>query len=94
MLRSYNQARSGDLEILLEPYWIRVSRGATHGSAYSYDTHIPLIFMGPGITPGRYHSSVVLHDVAPTVAELLKVNAPSGSVGRILDEMLAPAVVD
>lgn len=53
VLRSFNASRSGDLEILLEPYWIRGATKATHGSPYNYDSHIPLIFMGPGIRPGR-----------------------------------------
>ena len=27
---------------------------ATHGTPYSYDTHVPLIIMGGGIKSGRY----------------------------------------
>ena len=35
--------------------------------------------------------NAALNDVAPTVATLLSVEIPSGSAGRILGEMLAPA---
>jgi hypothetical protein len=88
VIRSFNAKRSGDLEILLEPYWIRSARGTTHGTPYSYDSHIPLIFMGPRIRPGHYFQNVALNDAAPTLATILGVETPSGSVGRVLYEIL------
>ena len=87
VIRSFNPQRSGDLEIVLNPYWIRGTTEATHGAPFNYDTHIPLIFMGTGIRPGRYYHAASLNDLAPTVAAMLDVEIPSGSVGRILDEM-------
>jgi predicted AlkP superfamily pyrophosphatase or phosphodiesterase len=89
--RSYNLTRSGDLEIVLEPYWMRAASGTTHGTPYGYDAHIPLIFMGPGVRAGRYDATVALNDLAPTVATMLSVDAPSGSQGRVLYEILLPA---
>ncbi|MDA0205745.1 MAG: alkaline phosphatase family protein [Acidobacteria bacterium] len=88
VLRSFNPQRSGDLEIVLNPFWIRSTSGTTHGSPYNYDTHIPLIFMGPGIKPGRYYKAAALNDAAPTIAALLDIEMPSGSLGRILDEII------
>jgi arylsulfatase A-like enzyme len=87
--RSYHAARSGDLEILLEPFWVASQKGTTHGTPYSYDTHVPLIFMGHGIRPGRYNTRAVLNDVAPTLATLLSVEIPSNASGRVLDEMFS-----
>jgi predicted AlkP superfamily pyrophosphatase or phosphodiesterase len=87
VLRSFNPRRSGDLEILLDPYWIRQTAGTTHGSPYDYDAHIPLIFMGHGIRAGRYLQAAAMNDVAPTVAAWLQVTPPAGSVGRVLVEM-------
>jgi hypothetical protein len=89
--KSYHQQRSGDLEILLDPYWLRSSAGTTHGTPYPYDAHIPLILMGPGITAGSYAATVALNDVAPTVAVLLGIAPPGGATGRALTEALAPA---
>ena len=89
MLLSFNRERSGDVEVLLEPYWMSGERGTTHGTPYSYDTHIPLVLMGPGIRAGRYDGTVVLNDLAPTLASLLGVEAPSGASGRALAEALA-----
>jgi hypothetical protein len=86
--QSFNPRRSGDVEILLDPYWIRGASGTTHGTPYSYDTHIPLIFMGPGIKPGTYVRPVVLNDLAPSLATLLEIETPSGSMGRPLHEMM------
>lgn len=89
--QSYHLQRSGDLEIVLDPYWLRSTAGTTHGTPYSYDAHIPLLLMGPGIKPGVYHGTVALNDVAPTLAAMLGVENPSGADGRVLTEALAPA---
>ena len=49
-----------------------------------------MIFMGGGIKPGKYNSRAAPNDIAPTLATMLEVEIPSGSSGRVLDEMLAP----
>ena len=84
----FNATRGGDLMIIMEPYWIYGASGATHGTPYNYDTHVPVIFMGAGIKPGKYNQRVAPNDIAPTLATLLEVEIPSGSSGRVLDEML------
>jgi hypothetical protein len=88
VLRGFNAQRSGDLEIILEPYWLRRDEGTTHGTPYNYDAHIPLILMGPGIKSGRYSNHVALNDLAPTLATLVQVEIPAGSSGRVLTEAL------
>jgi arylsulfatase A-like enzyme len=88
ILQSYHPHRSGDLEIVLNPFWIRQKSGTTHGTPYPYDSHIPLIFFGNGIRAGRYAYHVALNDVAPTLATRLGISLPSGSDGRVLSELL------
>jgi arylsulfatase A-like enzyme len=88
VVRGFNAQRSGDLEIILEPYWMRQATGTTHGTPYNYDAHIPLILMGRAIKPGRYAGRVALNDLAPTLASLIDVDAPNGSSGRVLTEAL------
>jgi Type I phosphodiesterase / nucleotide pyrophosphatase len=90
VLRGFNAQRSGDLEIILEPFWMRQATGTTHGSPYNYDAHIPLIVMGRGVKPGVYSNPVALNDLAPTLATILEIETPSGSSGRVLTESLAP----
>jgi hypothetical protein len=85
--------RSGDLFILPEPYYLFEPTGTSHGTPYEYDTHVPLIFLGRGIRPGTYSLAVAINDVAPTLATLLGVGQPSGSIGRILNEMLERSAV-
>jgi predicted AlkP superfamily pyrophosphatase or phosphodiesterase len=91
VLRGFNAQRSGDLEIILEPYWIRQANGTTHGTPYGYDAHIPLILMGARIAPGEYSDHVALNDLAPTLATLTAVAIPAGSSGRVLTEALRAA---
>lgn len=87
VMNGFYPQRGADVEVLLEPYWIFTQTGATHGTPFGYDTHVPVIFMGPGIKPGRYDNSIVVNDVAPTLSTILDVETPSGSVGRVLTEM-------
>lgn len=90
VVRSYNAQRSGDLEIILEPYWMRQATGTTHGTPYSYDAHIPLILMGRRIKAGEYSQAVALNDLAPTISTLVGVEMPAASSGRVLTEVLRP----
>ncbi len=94
VLRGFNAQRSGDLEIILEPYWMRQAEGTTHGTPYNYDAHIPLILMGRRIRPGEYSEHAALNDLAPTLATLAGVEIPAGSSGRVLSEALRPAVAE
>jgi predicted AlkP superfamily pyrophosphatase or phosphodiesterase len=90
VLYGFNAQRSGDLEIVLEPYWMRQAQGTTHGSPYNYDSHIPLILMGPRVRAGIYSDHVALNDLAPTISAVLDIEAPAGSSGRVLTEALLP----
>ena len=90
VVRGFNVQRSGDLEIILEPFWMRATSGTTHGTPYNYDAHIPLVLMGPPIKAGVYSDPVALNDLAPTLATILNVQTPSGSSGRVLTEAIKP----
>jgi len=90
VVRGFNVQRSGDLEIILEPFWMRATSGTTHGTPYNYDAHIPLVLMGPTIKAGVYSDPVALNDLAPTLATILNVQPPSGSSGRVLTEAIKP----
>jgi arylsulfatase A-like enzyme len=90
VLNGHNLSRGADVYILLDPYWMFGAAGTTHGSAFNYDAHVPVVIMGPGIRPGKYDQNVAANDIAPTLATLLEVDSPSGSAGRVLVEALLP----
>ncbi|MBK21455.1 MAG: alkaline phosphatase [Flavobacteriales bacterium] len=85
VVNGYFEGRSGDLYVVLKPGWIhdRV-KGTTHGSGYSYDTHVPLIFMGAGVKNGSSNQMVNIKDIAPTISTLINVSFPNGTTGKPL----------
>ena len=85
----YNQKLSGDVIVIPTPGTIsRGKTGTTHGSAYSYDTHVPILFYGVGITNGLSHKNYNVRDIAPTLATLLGVEFPNGNSGKVIEEVL------
>ena len=87
--RSYFPERSGDLAVVLKPYWIMSVDATTHGTGYGYDTHVPLLLMGSGIAKGEYLAPASPTDIAPTLAFLAGITLPRAQ-GRTLTEALAP----
>ena len=85
----YNQKYSGDILMALKPAIIsKRATGSSHGSGYSYDTHVPIMFFGKGIKTGRSKNYVEVIDIAPTFSNLLQISFPNCSTGRILEEGL------
>lgn len=90
---SFYKARSGDLEIVPKPYWVwdysapNMQRhyGATHGTPYRYDQHVPILLMGFGIRPGEYYGEATPADIAPTLAALCGITLASRD-GHVLAE--------
>ncbi|MGB7728669.1 MAG: alkaline phosphatase family protein [Candidatus Acidiferrum sp.] len=92
---SYFAARSGDMYVLQQPYWLTGGSeakptGAGHGSPYYYDQRVPILLMGFGIQPGEYFSPATPADIAPTLAVLTGVTLATHD-GRILAEALRTA---
>lgn len=97
VLANFHSDRSGDVYIVFEPHWfvadfdgLRVA--SAHGSPWTYDTFVPVIFSGPGIAAQRVARRVETVDVAPTIATYLGTKPPSGATGRPLVEVLEPRV--
>jgi predicted AlkP superfamily pyrophosphatase or phosphodiesterase len=65
-----------------------VGRSTDHGSPYSYDRHVPLALFGFPFIPGIYRTHAEPVDLAPTLASVLGINAPTHSVGRVLTEAM------
>nr|WP_240543859.1 alkaline phosphatase PafA [Spirosoma foliorum] len=81
--------RSGDIQLITEPGWIaNGGTGTDHGSPYHYDTHVPFVLYGWGITKGETLRYTTVADIAPTIASLLHILPPSGTVGNAVQEAL------
>lgn len=92
MVRGYNHKRSGDVVYELEPGWLEAwgttGKGTTHGSANTYDTHVPMLFFGKGIRKGSSAARHDITDLAATMSVLLKIKFPSGCTGQPIREIV------
>lgn len=92
ILRSFHARRSGHLLLVQSPAWALyhdpTENTAMHGSPYAYDTHVPVVFRGPGVAARRIDRRVAPEDIACTLALYLGVCSPSGSTGEPLLEVL------
>lgn len=85
-LRSFHPDRSADVFFELTENYLSgaTPRGTSHGSAWDYDTSVPLIFAGPGVIPGEHGEYTRTVDMAPTLARLLGITPPDALDGRVL----------
>jgi arylsulfatase A-like enzyme len=94
----YYADRSGDIYVLVKPnymFWgvpagVQKNAGIQHGTPYEYDAHVPLIFLGAGIKPGRYTEPLSMKDLAPTLGKLLGISYKGDPSGRVRSEALIP----
>lgn len=86
----YHPQRSGQLQIIPKPQWLEGyhNGGTGHGVWNPYDSHIPLLWYGWGIKTGKLNREVYMTDIAPTVAALLNIQMPNGSVGKVITEVM------
>ncbi|MEX2591177.1 MAG: alkaline phosphatase PafA [Anditalea sp.] len=86
--QGYNQKRSGDVVIWLEPHITpgTSSQGTTHGSPWVYDSHTPMHWYGWDVPAGRSSHPVHISDIASTVATFLNSPFPSGNIGKPMNE--------
>jgi len=85
----FHQKHSGDVVFVLEPAVISYpEKGSTHGSSFSYDTHVPLLFYGAGINKGASLIKTEVIDIAPTISALLGISFPNGCTGKPLETVL------
>ena len=84
----YNHKRSGNVAFSYLPGWLDIQEtGTTHGAAYGYDTHVPLIFFGAGIKNGESVKPYSITEIAPTISILLNNPFPSGCTSKPIEEV-------
>jgi predicted AlkP superfamily pyrophosphatase or phosphodiesterase len=85
----YDVKQNGELVLVFKPGFIEYgTTGTSHGSVYSYDTHVPMLFYGWNIPKGQSSEKKVITQIAPTVALKIKVSMPNGTEGKVLTEIL------
>lgn len=84
-------SRSGDIYLIGKPHVYFSDKHyakANHGTPWRYDTHVPMIFVSLKFKPRRIHRFITTIDLAPTLAAILKIDPPSGSMGLPLKEVI------
>lgn len=86
--RGFNGERSGDAVLILKPFLIsgtgNPGTGTTHGTPFSYDTHIPVAFYGNAFKAGRYADEFYITDIAATLSAALGIQEPPSNMGKPL----------
>ena len=89
LVNGYHPTRCGQIQMILQPQWLEdyANGGTTHGVWNPYDAHIPLLWYGWGIKQGKTNRQINMTDIAPTLAALLHIQMPSGSIGKVIQEI-------
>jgi predicted AlkP superfamily pyrophosphatase or phosphodiesterase len=89
---AFHPTRSGNVLVVQKAGWYLYPKvnlfAAMHGSPYSYDTYVPIMFAGPNIKQMTVNRLVAPRDIAATVTNYLGIKPPSGSVGNVLTEVV------
>ena len=90
LINVFNPERSGNILIIQKPHWYLYSSNddpAMHGSPYSYDNHVPLFFVGPGIKKQSVYRQVRPWDIVGTLALKLGIESPAAASQDTLVEI-------
>ncbi len=93
VMNNYHADRSGDIYVVFQPGWFindmdGLSATVVHGSPWRYDTFVPIVFAGFGLTPQKVSRGVQTVDVALTLSLVAGTRPPSGAAGTALLEVL------
>lgn len=84
----YNHKSSGNLLLILEPGWLTGgAKGTSHGTGFTYDTHVPILFFGWNVKSGSSSRYASITDIAPTLSMMLGIRLPNGSTGQPIFEI-------
>ena len=91
--KSFHPDRSGDVLVATRPFffWGKYAErdgGTTHGSPYDYDTHVPLVLVGPWFRGGVYGTRIDMADLSATLCKVLGIPTPPHCEGRPIAPVL------
>ena len=92
--RGYRYEESGDVLYLMEPGYLPTGsadekghKGTSHGSAFNYDTHVPLIWYGQNIPKREVFRNVDITDITATLVHILNLQKPNATTGEPILEI-------
>ncbi|MFY7865283.1 alkaline phosphatase family protein [Roseateles sp.] len=91
--KAWHPEVSAPVQFVIKPNWLFSSRagGSSHGTPHAYDTHVPILAWGPQwVGRGEVKQAVEVVDIAPSLAQMLRVRAPAQSQGTPLPWPKAP----
>ncbi|MDR0802533.1 alkaline phosphatase family protein [Fluviicola sp.] len=90
----YDRERSGEIIFILQPGYLPKTsdtpgsrKGTSHGSAFNYDTHVPVLFYGKGILPREVFTPYEIVDITATLVHILNVQRPNTAIGKPMVEL-------
>ncbi len=89
-LHIFSDEEQAALVVSLAPYnyWLAGYWQAQHGSPNDPDTHVPIIFYGRDVRPGRYGEFARVVDMAPTLAAIVGVTPQEKLDGHVLQHAI------
>lgn len=94
--KGFDIERSGDVIFMLQPGYLTKSidepkahTGTSHGSAFNYDTHVPLLWYGVNIPVGNSYRPIQIIDIAPTLIHLLNLQRTGAMTGVPIMEIFS-----
>jgi len=95
ILNGYSKERSGDVIFMLKPGYLAISsdngsehKGTSHGSAFNYDTHVPLLWYGNKMKHQEIFRPIEITDISATLVHLLNLQRNGSMTGNPIIEML------
>ncbi len=86
LYKTFVRTRSGDILFVLKEGWQPAYKFKKVN--YTDQSHIPLVFYGANIKPGKITGKYDAIDLVPTLSEVLKIPLPDKSQGKIMDEII------
>jgi hypothetical protein len=94
IFRGYHPKESGDVLFILEPGYLPKSvdsetarKGTSHGSAFNYDTHVPLMWFGAGVKGQEIHRKIDITDIGATLINLMNLQRNGAMTGDPIIEL-------
>ena len=89
----FDSKRSGDVLFILQPGFLPIHeeserKGTSHGSAFNYDTHVPLMWFGGGLRPKEVFRPLEIVDISATLTHLLFLQRSGAMTGEPIIEVL------